>query len=57
MLEEQCQPKCLKEKWFFDECTKRVNETKSNEICSQELYDLATCIDNCVAKDLFKHLK
>ncbi|UKK02636.2 ubiquinol-cytochrome c reductase complex [Theileria orientalis] len=66
-LKPPCEQKCTKYNKLYDECVERV--TKRNELiqkgesdlelghCLGQHYDLVSCVDNCVAKDLFRYLK
>ncbi|PSN52930.1 Cytochrome b-c1 complex subunit 6 [Blattella germanica] len=59
-LREQCheQKKCtsLHEKYMA--CNDRVSSrSKTTEICNEELFDYLHCVDACVTKTLFSHLK
>ncbi|XP_054266243.1 cytochrome b-c1 complex subunit 6, mitochondrial-like isoform X2 [Macrosteles quadrilineatus] len=59
-LKECCRrtEECNKLRDVLQQCNDRVNsKTKTNETCEIELYDYTHCVDHCVAKVLFQHLK
>ncbi|XP_028405143.1 cytochrome b-c1 complex subunit 6, mitochondrial-like [Dendronephthya gigantea] len=59
-LREKCGEisRCVALKSEFDTCEGRVNSrTKTEENCAQELLDFVGCVDKCVSKSLFSHLK
>ncbi|XP_022908524.1 cytochrome b-c1 complex subunit 6, mitochondrial-like isoform X2 [Onthophagus taurus] len=42
----------------LDQCTERVScREQTTETCTEELFDLLSAVDKCVAKDLFKKLQ
>ena len=60
ILREKCgdMAKCMALKSEFDTCEGRVNSRqKTEEDCAQELLDFVGCVDTCVSKSLFSHLK
>ena len=60
ILREKCGDvaKCMALKSEFDTCEGRVNSRqKTEENCAQELLDFVGCVDKCVSKSLFSHLK
>lgn len=60
ILREKCQElsRCIALKEEFDTCETRVNgRQKTEENCAQELLDFVGCVDKCVSKTLFSHLK
>lgn len=60
VLRDECRKDahCTKYKDELQRCTDRVNSRKETaETCSQELFDFLHCVDHCVSKTLFKHLK
>ena len=43
---------------IFEKCEERVkSKSHTEETCAEELLDFFHCQDECMAKDLFKHLK
>lgn len=59
-LREQCHelPKCTALYEKYTGCNDRVNSRKKTaEVCSEELFDYLHCVDACVSKTLFSHLK
>ncbi|XP_055342862.1 cytochrome b-c1 complex subunit 6, mitochondrial-like [Paramacrobiotus metropolitanus] len=59
-LREKCsaKPDCAKLSQRLEECNERVRgRIKTSETCHEEVVDLFHCVDHCVAKDLFHHLK
>ncbi|XP_012558762.1 cytochrome b-c1 complex subunit 6, mitochondrial [Hydra vulgaris] len=43
---------------LFEKCEERVkSKAHTEETCAEELLDFFHCQDECMAKDLFKHLK
>jgi len=60
MLTEKCREDahCAHYKEELEKCEERVNARSSTtETCAQELYDFIHCVDHCVSKTLFNHLK
>merc|ERR1712080_555690 len=59
-LREKCRStqKCRDLMARYEECTDRVNSrSETEENCSEEMLDFFECQDQCMAKDLFRHLK
>ncbi|XP_046740319.1 cytochrome b-c1 complex subunit 6, mitochondrial [Diprion similis] len=59
-LKEECGtlPKCVSLQEKLTTCNDRVNSrTKTQETCTEELFDYLHCVDHCVAKTLFSKLK
>ncbi|XP_046852734.1 cytochrome b-c1 complex subunit 6, mitochondrial-like [Xenia sp. Carnegie-2017] len=59
-LREKCGElsKCVALKNEFDACESRVSSRqRTEENCAQELLDFVGCVDKCVSKSLFSHLK
>ncbi|KDR22439.1 cytochrome b-c1 complex subunit 6, mitochondrial [Zootermopsis nevadensis] len=59
-LREECHKltKCTELQEKYTACNDRVNSRKkTSEICSEELFDYLHCVDACVSKTLFSHLK
>jgi len=59
-LEEKCREDhhCAKYREEFEQCEQRVSgKAKTSETCLQELMDFVHCVDHCVSKSLFHHLK
>merc|ERR1711893_515304 len=57
-IEEGCHRGCEKYTAELQSCEDRVNSRSSTEeTCEQELMDLMHCVDACVARGLFAHLK
>ncbi|OAF71930.1 Complex III subunit 6 [Intoshia linei] len=59
-LKEECKKRiqCIELKTFYDACKERVNSDPSTiESCAEELYDYTSCLNHCISKDLFNHLK
>jgi ubiquinol-cytochrome c reductase subunit 6 len=59
-LTEKCREDshCAHYKEELEKCSDRVNSRSSTtETCAQELYDFIHCVDHCVSKTLFNHLK
>lgn len=49
---------CQHYKEELEQCSERVQGRKeTTETCAQELYDFIHCVDHCVSKSLFSHLK
>ncbi|OQV23859.1 hypothetical protein BV898_02208 [Hypsibius exemplaris] len=60
VLRERCRekPECAKLVARLEECNERVrSRVKTSETCHEEVIDMFHCVDHCVAKDLFHHLK
>ncbi|RZF37286.1 hypothetical protein LSTR_LSTR005618 [Laodelphax striatellus] len=59
-LREKCSAEdhCSGLKTRLDECNARVLSKKhTTEQCTEELFDFLHCVDHCVSKTLFSHLK
>lgn len=58
-IENECARKeCTKLFNRFVRCTERVNSAEeTEETCTQELFEVSPCVDNCVARQLFARLK
>jgi len=59
-LTEKCREDahCAHYKEELEKCEERVNSrSATTETCAQELYDFIHCVDHCVSKSLFKHIK
>merc|ERR1711894_573248 len=57
-VEAACEQGCQKYAKELQVCTDRVNSrNQTEETCEQELMDMMHCVDACVAKNLFTHLK
>ncbi|EAN31699.2 Ubiquinol-cytochrome C reductase hinge family protein [Theileria parva strain Muguga] len=66
-LKPPCIEKCAKFTKLYDQCVDRVRvrneKIKSGESdleqghCLGQHYELVSCVDTCVAKDLFRYLK
>merc|ERR1711893_286057 len=57
-VEEGCQRRCEKYQAKLTSCEDRVNSrSNTEETCEEELMDMVHCVDACVAKVLFTHLK
>ncbi|XP_077981569.1 cytochrome b-c1 complex subunit 6, mitochondrial-like [Glandiceps talaboti] len=59
-LREACaeKPECVKLMKEFDTCTERVNSrSKTEETCTQELFDFLHCRDECVSHGIISKLK
>ncbi|AFZ81220.1 ubiquinol-cytochrome c reductase hinge, putative [Theileria equi strain WA] len=64
-LEPACNEKCKKYTKLYDECVERVTEYNKHNAgslsgpghCLGQHYDVVECVDKCLAKDLFRHLK
>ncbi|KAJ7332776.1 hypothetical protein JRQ81_014956 [Phrynocephalus forsythii] len=57
---KQCEAtkECEKFRERFDKCETRVNSrSKTEEQCTEELFDFLLARDHCVAKSLFSKLK
>ncbi|XP_069943871.1 cytochrome b-c1 complex subunit 6, mitochondrial isoform X1 [Cherax quadricarinatus] len=49
---------CIELNEKLSTCNERVtSRTKTEETCSEELFDYLHCVDHCLAKNLFKKLK
>ena len=60
LLRDKCAQnnECRKHFVELETCTERVQANPSTgETCEQELFDFLHCRENCVSKELFKHLK
>jgi ubiquinol-cytochrome c reductase subunit 6 len=59
-LKDECsaKPSCASLKERLETCNDRVrSKTATTETCVEEMLDFVHCVDHCVAKDLFKHVK
>ncbi|SIO73363.1 ubiquinol-cytochrome c reductase subunit 6 [Babesia microti strain RI] len=57
-LEPKCLEKCSKYVKLYDSCAERVIAHPEQHLqCLGQHYDIRYCVDNCVAKDLFRFLK
>ncbi|XP_019386913.1 PREDICTED: cytochrome b-c1 complex subunit 6, mitochondrial isoform X2 [Crocodylus porosus] len=59
-IREQCEKleKCVKTKELLDQCNSRVSSrTRTEEECTEELFDFLHARDHCVAHKLFNSLK
>jgi len=59
-LTEKCRDDshCAHYREELEKCEERVNSrSNTTETCEQELFDFIHCVDHCVSKTLFKHLK
>lgn len=59
LLRKSCEAKsCAAFVTELHSCTERVNSReKTMETCEQEVYDVFHCVEHCVSKNLFRHLK
>ncbi|KAK8775653.1 hypothetical protein V5799_031005 [Amblyomma americanum] len=59
-LREECRakPKCTALSEKLAECTERVtSRSQTLETCTEELFEFLHCVDHCVSRQIFKHLK
>ncbi|KAM4873203.1 cytochrome b-c1 complex subunit 6, mitochondrial [Thomomys bottae] len=58
-VREQCEQleKCAKAKERLEACDARVSRSKTEEDCTEELFDFLHARDHCVATRLFNSLK
>ncbi|XP_041359799.1 cytochrome b-c1 complex subunit 6, mitochondrial-like [Gigantopelta aegis] len=57
-LKASCSGGCEQYRAVLEKCNDRVNSRSNTaEMCVEELFDFVHCVDSCVSKELFKHLK
>ena len=55
-LRQECAKKCPKVQQLYDDCVKRITETKQGD-CEGWFFDVLHCVDKCVAPKVFQLTK